>query len=508
MVSLIPVGGRGINVTADRQSTRTDAEGAYSFASVTPGNYLLRAEHSGFVGGSFTRSANPAGQETLAVGAGQTLDKIDIRLLASGVISGTVFDEDNQPMEGVMVAAIRLTYQRGGQQQEQQLRNVMTDDLGDFRLYGLPSGSYFVRAQNPNANPITGGQTSRSAYYPGSATIESAQKVKVNAGNESSGIRFAIVAQTTYTITGNVLDSGETSGPKRYIVSAAHVGSSENLSGTSTANDGSFTIRGAPSGEYVLTAVALQISPTGGNILIAPNANSPQRVFSGTVTMRVADADARVNIPIGPSAEVDGKIAIENSSGQSVQGIRVVLQHQSQFNGAGANIYNAATDLNGLFKIQNVQTGSYLFSAAGRPDMYLKQVVCNGRDETFQALTIDSGATIGDCSLTLGTDTGKISGQVYDGDKPVLDEVVVAIPQSLSLRQVARYTVTGNTNASGEFSLNGIIPGDYVVFAVPKDDEQMYFQIDFADRNQRDAERVTVHAGDTKTLTLKPSTPQ
>jgi hypothetical protein len=64
------------------------------------------------------------------------------------------------------------------------------------------------------------------------------------------------------------------------------------------------------------------------------------------------------------------------------------------------------------------------------------------------------------------------------------------------------------TNANGEYQISGVIPGDYLLFAVPLNDDHSYFSIDFADRNQADAERVNVKAGDTKTVSLKPATPQ
>jgi hypothetical protein len=53
-----------------------------------------------------------------------------------------------------------------------------------------------------------------------------------------------------------------------------------------------------------------------------------------------------------------------------------------------------------------------------------------------------------------------------------------------------------------------MIAGDYIVVAVPEDDEPSHFQIDFADRNKRDAERVSVKSGDAKIVTLNPATPQ
>lgn len=507
VVSLNPMGGRGITVTTSPQSTRTDANGVYIFSTVTAGNYTVFAQHSGFINEAFQRAINGLSPETITVAAGQTVSQIDIRLLPAAVISGTVLDEDNQPLEGAQVSAIRLRYAKGGQQQEQPLKSVTADDLGNFRLYGLPEGSYFVRVENRNMNPQTGESNFRSAYYPGTPTLEGAQRLKATAGAETSGVRYSVGTQSTYTITGSVIDTTDSPGQRRYMVTAMHTseGGAFAVSNQAT-NDSTFTIRGVPSGEYLLTARSLLV----GSAVQTAGPNSTvqiaQRQNTGTATVRVADADARANIQISASAEVDGKIVIENSNGQSISGIRVSLQ--SVASGIGGANSNAGTDQNGAFKIQNVQMGNYVFSIAGRTDMYLKQALCNGRDYTLQPLTIDLGITIGDCTLTLATDTGTVKGQVYDSDKPVPDLVVVAIPQSLSLRRLARYTQTGTTNANGEFQISGIIPGDYLLFALPKDDEQGYFQIDFADRNQRDAERVSVKSGETKTVQLKPTTPQ
>lgn len=506
-VSLNPMGGRGINVTTGPQSTRTDATGAYTFTTVTPGNYILLAQHSGYVNEAFQRAILGNAPETITVAAGETVSKIDVRLLAAAVISGTIIDEDNQPLEGVQVAAIRMRYQKGGQQQESALQNVTTDDLGNFRLFGLAEGNYFVKVEGRN---MQNGETSfRSAYYPGTPTIESAQKLKATAGTETSGVRFSVGTQSTYIITGSVIDNTDLPGPKRYNVSAVQIAAGANFaSGGQTNPDGTFTLRGIPSGDYMLMARSNQIGPPVQTPGPNGSVNIQQRQYTGTAMVRVADSDARANVQINASAEVDGKIVIENSTGQSISGIRVTLQSQSLPGGFGGGNFNAGTDQTGAFKIQNVQTGSYVFSIAGRTDMYLKQIVCNGRDYTFQPLTIDSGITIGDCALTLASDTAIMKGQVYDSDKPVPNLVVVAIPQSMALRRIARYTVSGTTNMNGEFQISGMVPGDYLVFAVPKDDEQSYFQIDFADRNSRDSERVSVKSGDAKTVILKPATSQ
>jgi hypothetical protein len=508
-VTLNPMGGRGINVTATPQSTRTDTNGVYTFATVTPGNYMVLAQHTGFINDMFQRGIAGNAPETITVSAGESVSKIDLRLLSAAVISGTVLDEDNQPLEGAQVSAIRMRYVKGGQQTELPVRSVTADDLGNFRLYGLPEGNYFVRVDNRNNSFQPGESNFRSAYYPGTPSIENAQRLKATGGAETGGVRFTVGSQSTFTISGSIIDNSDSPGARRYIVTAMRATEGEQFAVSNQAtNDSSFSIKGVPSGDYLLTARSLQ---SGQPVQVnGPNGTVqvPQRQNFGTAYVRVSEADARVNIPISSSAEVDGKIVIENSTGQSVSGIRIALQSQSLSSGVGGSNSNGGSDQNGAFKIQNVQTGSYAFSVTSRNDMYLKQVVCSGRDYTFQPLTIDSGLTIGDCVLTLASDVGIIKGQVYDSDKPVPNLVIVAIPQSLALRHIARYTVTGTSNVNGEFQISGMIPGDYLLFAVPKDDEQSYFQLEFADRHQQDAERVSVKSGDTKIVTLKPTTSQ
>ncbi len=215
-VTLIPF--RIGNPSADQQTARTDAGGAYIFTSVNPGNYLLQAQRTGFTLQGFNHAGNSEGSEQITVGADQTVSKIDVRLFPTGVITGTIFDEDNEPMEGIRVTAIRVLYQRGGQQRESQVRSATTDDLGNIRLYGLPSGNYFVHAQNAIVNTLLATPTSHSAYYPGTPTLETAQRVKVSGGNETGNIRFTALAQMAYSITGNVgYDSGESRGPWRRL---------------------------------------------------------------------------------------------------------------------------------------------------------------------------------------------------------------------------------------------------------------------------------------------------
>jgi len=53
-----------------------------------------------------------------------------------------------------------------------------------------------------------------------------------------------------------------------------------------------------------------------------------------------------------------------------------------------------------------------------------------------------------------------------------------------------------------------VIPGEYELFAVPEDEYGSYFALDFADRNQNSATRVSLKPGENQVVMLTPTVPQ
>jgi Carboxypeptidase regulatory-like domain len=502
-VTLVPLGPNP-DVTRDwRFFAVTDAEGAFTINNIRPGTYVVIANHSGFVARNTYSDQEFNDPESIDLSARQVLDKVDIHLVPAGVISGTVSDEDNEPIADVTVEAVRLHYFPGGRQVETRESRVFTDDQGSFRLHGLPSGNYFVRIEVTNVSAKTGTLASRAAYYPGTPEVENAQPLRVTPGNELSGIHFSVPPLTLYSITGNVVDSSGFAGQGRYQLMAMNAIDLANDGGRITRGitgaGGSFILNGLPDGTYSIYAG--QLEPESTRI--------SEKGSSGSALVRISDGDARVNIQVSADAEVSGRIAVENPSGKALGGFTVMLWPRNSIVIRPAqNSPKATTERNGTFRIRYVSAGNFDFLIPLDTGMYLKQTVCNGRDYTLAPLTIEGGTNVNDCVLTLGTDAGAINGQVLDGDKPVRGRVVVAIPEEVSKRSLQRFVFLGKTNPNGEYQLSSVIPGDYLLFAVPPDDAETYFDVNFADRNLRDAERVTVKSSETKTVALKPSVPQ
>ena len=116
----------------------TDDEGRFGVVNMAPGTYRLFAEHVDHVR---TESA------TVTVGPGQQVSNVIVRMTPTGVITGRVVDEHNDPVAKVYVRAAT----------KDLIREVQTNDLGDYRVYGLPPGSYVVSASAYMPPRIEGG---------------------------------------------------------------------------------------------------------------------------------------------------------------------------------------------------------------------------------------------------------------------------------------------------------------------------------------------------------------
>jgi hypothetical protein len=106
-IVLIPVTGTSLNVTGERRFAVTDAGGFYIFTQVAAGTYTVGTSPQGFISRYFDDVASPEDARILSVSAGETMERIDIRVIRAGVISGTVLDEENHPLQ-VAVQAVRL----------------------------------------------------------------------------------------------------------------------------------------------------------------------------------------------------------------------------------------------------------------------------------------------------------------------------------------------------------------------------------------------------------------
>src|SRR3954469_22208332 len=147
----------------------TDDTGTFDLTELPAGRYTLTVSKSGFVALSYGQRRPLQAGTPLQLADGQQLKGIEFQLPRGSVISGHVLDEDGDAMPGVMVRVMRYQYQQG----ERRLTpagNGQTDDKGQYRIWGLMPGDYYInaiaRGGGPGGGPF-GGPGGGAAFGPG-----------------------------------------------------------------------------------------------------------------------------------------------------------------------------------------------------------------------------------------------------------------------------------------------------------------------------------------------------
>lgn len=105
----------------------TDERGRFTFRDVAAGTYRLLAQHDAFV---------RATGRTVTIAVGQSVRDLVIAMTPTGVITGRVVDEHGVPVPDVYVRATL----------KESTFEAQTNDLGEYRVFGLPPGGYLVSA--------------------------------------------------------------------------------------------------------------------------------------------------------------------------------------------------------------------------------------------------------------------------------------------------------------------------------------------------------------------------
>jgi hypothetical protein len=247
----------------------TDREGHFVLNKVIPGSYRLTAARNGFTKQDYGQRLRYGRGTVLTLTAGQTLKGLTIRLTPTGTISGQVRDYNGEPIAGLKAEVLRPAYDRNGKRHLQFVVSARTDDRGEYRLYWLTPGPYFVSVgqgahdrDRSNPNEILPSSYA-TLFYPGFADPWRAAAIDVPPGVEVNGIDFALESpgkRQLHRITGRVVGAGSQPFPGNVEISVTTRSddapvSLSNLNHQYDRSTGTFEIRGVPPGSYMVAAI-------------------------------------------------------------------------------------------------------------------------------------------------------------------------------------------------------------------------------------------------------------
>ncbi len=488
----------GQRMPASYTST-SDTEGKFVMTEIPPGSYHLRAERNGFVTGNYGSRSGTRGGTTLALTQGQSLAALEIKLAPHAVITGRVVDIDGEPVARAMVSALRYRYAQGGRQL-MPAESAQTDDRGEYRIFGLQPGRYYVSAMDgasrfrmPSEDRSAGPRVNDAyvtTYYPGTPDVETASQLEAAAGRELQEVNLKLSRVRTVRVRGRVIDEtgiGNPSMPMMIVLRQRNSFGPGNMTQSVAGAGGLFEFRGLLPGSYILAAVV----------------RDGEVAFSGRQQIDVGTRDMEnVLLPVRKGVEIGGMLQVEGTPIENLAGLRVMLRPAESglmFTGPP----NGRVDASGNFVLENTGPEQYLIMVAGLPPGYYVKSARMGREDVLEnAVDLTRGG--GALEIVLADGAGEVEGAVMGSDqKPFPGATVVLVPDSEARRKIQQFYKTATTDQAGRYKLSSIDPGGYRIYAFDDVENGEWMDPDLINSVRSRGTDVRIQQGGRQTLELK-----
>ena len=494
-----------------RAAAATD-DGRFVFQNVRPGRCQLVATRSGYVRAPLA----------ITVAGGQQVANIRLPMTPGSAIFGRVFDDRGEPIGQVEVRALKASY-RDGHRALTVVQSVDTNDLGEYRLFWLPPGRYYVAAVHgggeiglvagggfslgggPNGAYVLRGTADSSQaapvsvsdadhyvpiYFPGTSDEQVASAIDLRAGVDSGELNIIVAPVHEHRVRGTVVDG--TTGQ------AAQYGGLRRTSGL---------LRPFEDVDPSSGAFELELLP-GSHTLMATAGEGV-----GYAVVQVGDADIDdVRIVTAPTFSMSARIVIEGrtSDGSDLASLRVSLRRDPAIPGTSSSSYSVPLP-NGTFALE-ASPGDYRVNVAPIPGTpsppfarlpqslegaFVKSIRLGNADVLNGGLHLQKSPENA-LEIVIGTSPGAVVGRVVGARQgPAADVSVVLVPDVRARAELYKIVAP---DSSGLFRFDRVAPGDYRVFAWADLENGSWFDPDFMRTQENSGAPIRVGEGKTENV--------
>ena len=478
----------------------TDSDGRWRLDHLPAGRYTLAVSKSGYLSLRYGQLRPFEPGRVLELAEGQVLEKVDVSLPKAGVIAGRIQDEFGDPVSGALVRAMRYRYADGQRRMaplvegmDALLAGGVTDDVGQYRLHGLPPGEYYVQALIGAPTVPSSESDDRTGYapsfYPGTAAVTEAQRVTIAIGQEAQSLNFSVVPIRYATVSGRAVNS--TGGP----IASSSISLSTPAPNVILMNqkatvrpDGTFTIAGVTPGEY--------------HLRVATSNNGVREYASLGVAVSGQDVTG-LAVATAPGASASGRVRLE---GNPTERPRMSIATFASMPGVEETYsVSSVVRADGTFELVGLAERRVFRPAFPSPDWFLKSVTLDGRDITDSGYEFSPGEKVSGIDIVLTQRVTELSGTVQDDrGRPIGDYTVVAFPQDSSKWVYRTQSIrAARPDQDGKFLLKGLPAGEYRVVAVEYIESGEETNPEHLEKWKATGTRLTLAEYEAKSVTLK-----
>jgi hypothetical protein len=440
------------------RTTITDDYGVYRFSDLPFGRYTIRATKNGYITDWVSSNRVRSGVLTVDLDSQHAAKEAQISLPRGGVIAGVVIDSFGDAVPQARVVAFSAQYSRGRRYLTSPGLVSTTDDQGEYRLYGLSPGTYYVTASLNSYYSSIGTDHRRnvSTFYPSTLYSFDALQVSLGLSDTITSIDITLASAGAATVRGEVNWSQS---KKLMNGVVALINESEPILLTSglqapISNDGTFRIVSVPPGRYVIEAV---VTLDRGDIETALS----------SIDVDSNDIDGFTLVARAPSI-VRGRLTTGSTSAPALQTLPEVQAISIDSGTLSAGVRTARVHPDFSFSL-SLAPGRYVFRMARSSGRWaLKSVKARGRDITDSAVDVGDDQSLTDVEMEITDASTELSGEVRDllGNVVPGARVVVFSQNRRRWAWMSRYIETASADAYGRFRVFGLPAGDYYAAAV------------------------------------------
>ena len=494
-VTLIRIGDGGRaagSSTPAPPSTTTDASGRFVLWNLEPGSYRIAVARNGYARQEYGQRVFGGQGTVVALAAGQAIRDIAFHLTPTGAVTGVVKDGSGEPLVGAHVQLLRSSYNVAGQRAIQAAGGDRTNDRGEYRVYWVTPGRYYVAvsgAAPSRSVPAPGGVGSvneiverryPTSYYPGTTDVGRASVLDVAPGTEVTSVDIVVPEEALFRVSGTIVDPITERHPPAASVSVVPrgpAGTSLGVSSTTQAYNpgtGTFTLTDVPPGSYWIRAI---VAASSAESILPPEAAGrtvadvfAESLFAGRQVAQApldlfGNADDVV-LELGSGVPIRGVVSVDGQLLSAVAGFdRIEVTLSPAARGLLTNpSRHEPLGPDGAFTLPNVLPGEYVVTVSALPPGYYVKEARAGKTDALDRSLLVSGSNASALNIVISSNGGRIDGIVAnDRRQPAAGIEAVLVPA----RQPARVDLykTAITDSSGAFTFLGVPPGDYKVFA-------------------------------------------